>query len=382
MAFPYTLRMKTPHLLLCACLLTPATPRAEESPQALWKESREPLLEVIDLEATRGDLPKSKWIGRDQKDLDREINKLLDDVLKVMEVSGLTEARETYRALGDRIDRRRTEVRELREATLSADEEKSPLEFYKKTREEYLEEIAARETDIQNLKDQQEAQIDLMMEAYQNMGLKLSGEQVRFYLSSISGSDMMDLSAVFDNVRLLNNQLEELVMQSPDDPEAARRYYGIHVTLIHTMRYAHERVLDRIDHLYLDRIGELEKQNDALMKETKDLIRFSDPEHQGLLQSSLNTQEVTADALVLYREHLQNVRDQVYEGQKALDQRFKVAMNAYQTINIAATLAAEMQSAVKDLSALRNMHLPALVPLNSDALQQKFSEITRELEGE
>ncbi|MDF3129659.1 hypothetical protein P0Y35_10680 [Kiritimatiellaeota bacterium B1221] len=373
--------MKTPSLLLCACLFVPLTPRAEENPQALWKQSKDPLLEVIDLEATRGSLPPSKWIGRDQKDLDRDINKLLEEVLEVMEVSGLTEARAAYRSLGNRIDQRRTQVRELREATLSADEEKSPLEFYKKTRAEYIEEIEALETDIDNLKIQQDEQVDRMMTAYQNMGLKLSEEQVRFYLSSISGSDMMDLSAVFDNIRLLNNQLEELVIQSPDDPEAARRYYGIHVTLIHTMLYAHERVLDRVDHLYLDRIAELEKQNDELMKETKDLIRFSDAEHQGLLQSSLNTQEVTADALVLYRQHLQNVRDQVYEGQKALDQRFKVAMNAYQTINIAATLAEEMQSAVKDLSALRNMHLPALVPLNSDALQQKFSEITRELEG-
>lgn len=374
--------MKTSLLLLCASLLFPGFQHAEDAPQELWKQSKGPLLKVIDLEATRGNLPKSKWIGRDQKDLDQDIDNLLDEVLDIMGISGLTEARATYRSLGARIDRRRTEIRELREATLSADEEKSPLEFYKKTREEYLEEIAARETDIDSLKTQQDEQVGLMMEAYRKMGLELSEAQVRFYLSSISGSDMMDLSAVFDNIRLLNNQLEELVIHSPDDPEAARRYYGIHVTLIHTMRYAHERVLNRIDHLYLDRIGELEKQNDELMRETKDLIRFSNPEHLALLQSSLNTQEVTADALVLYRQHLQNVRDQVYEGEKALDQRYQVAMNAYQTINIAATLAAEMKSAVKDLSALRTMHLPALVPLNSDALQQKFSEITRELEGE
>lgn len=356
-------------------------PAQETEVRDLWRQSKDPMLEIVDLENTRGELPETKWLSRDQQDLDRDINRLLEEVVEVMQISGLTEAREKYREFDRRMDRRRIEMRELREATLSADEEKSPLEFYKTTRAEYEEAIEAVEKDIAALKDQQDQEVLRMVEAYRQMGLSLSEEQVRFYLTSVSGADMMDLSALFDNVRILNTQLEELVRKSPDDPEAARRYYGIHVTLIRAMRYAHEQVLDRIDHLYLDRINELENQNNALIRETRQLIRFSEQEHLPLLESSLRTQEVTREALQLYRQHLQQVRAQVYEGQKALDQRFKVAMNAYQTIRIAATLALEMESAVRDLRALRNMHLPALVPLNNQALQQKFSEITRELEG-
>lgn len=366
-------------------ILISSSLRAEEqSPRSreLWQESRDPMLKVMELENTRQDLPKSKWLSRDQKDLDQDINRILDEVVDMMQISGLTEAREAYRDLDARILKRRAEIRDLREATLSAEEDKSPLEFYKKTRADYEEELDALEVDVENLQDQQMAEIGKMMEAYENMGLDLSEQQVRFYLTSISGADMMNLSAVFENIRALNLQLEELVKQSPDDPEAARRYYGIHVTLIRTMLQAHVHVLERIDDLYLDRIKELEKGNDALMKETRGLIRFAEEQHQGLLESSYRTQKVTAQALDLYRDHLKSVRDQVYEAKKALDQRFQVAMNAYQTIQIAATLAEEMQSAVKDLSALREMHLPALIPLNDEALQQKFNEITRELEGE
>jgi len=358
--------------------------QAEEENQharELWQESKDPMLEVMELENTRQDLPRSKWLSRDQKDLDHDINRLLSEVVKIMQITGLTEAREAYRTLSNRIDKRREEIRDLREATLSAEENKSPLEFYKKTRADYEEELAALDVDVEALQKRQLEEIDKMMLAYREMGLDLSEEQVRFYLTSISGADMMDLSAVFENVRTLNLQLEELVKKSPDDPEAARRYYGIHVTLIRTMRKAHSQVLDRIDYLYLDRLDTLEKENDALMKETRQLIRFSVKEHLGLLNSSYRTQQVTAEAIKLYQNHLQSVRDQVYEGKKALDQRFQVAMNAYQTIRIAATLASEMQSAVKDLSALREMHLPALIPLNDEALQQKFNEITRKLEG-
>lgn len=373
--------MKFRFRLLALCLILPVLQAGDPS-QTLWKESKEPLLEIIDLEATRPDLPETKWIGRDQRDLDREINSLLDEVLSVMRISGLTEAREAYGSLEGRISRRQFEIRDLREATLSAPEEKSPLEFYIKTRAVYLEEIEALEEDVRNLRKQQDEQVDSMVKAYREMGIVLDEKQVRFYLTSISGSDMMDLSSVFDNIRQLNTQLEDLVKKSPEDPEAARRYYGIHVTLIRTLLHAHEQVLDRIDHLYLDRIEDLEKKNEALMKETRELLRFSDAEHLPLLESSLSTQQVTEEALILYRQHLVEVRDQIYEGKKSLDQRFQVALNAYRTIKISATLAAEMQSAVKDLRSLRDMHLPALIPLNSDALQQKFSEITRELQGE
>lgn len=382
----YSRNMKiltSPFLVLMGLVCALATAQEPDTAyKTLWQDSKDPILEVMALEATRGDLPASKWVGRDQRDLDRDINKLLDDVLEVMQISGLTDARKRYRNLERRIEKRRVEMRELREATLSADEEKSPLEFYKKTKAEYEAQITALQKDVDALHVQQDTEVGKMMAAYKEMGLQLPEEQVRFYLTSVSGADMMNLSAIFNNVKILNQQLETLVAQSPEDPETARRYYGVHVTLIHSMVYAHQHVLDHIDYLYLPQIDELEKENDILIKETRDLIRFADPTHLDLLNSMARTQQVTHDALELYRNHLQAVRAQVYEGQKALNQRFQVAMNAYRTIRIAASLAAEMQSAVKDLSALREMHLPALIPLNSDALQQKFSEITRELEGE
>lgn len=348
----------------------------------IWKTGKDTLVEVTELEETRTDLPNSKWFSRDRKDLDQDIDKLLDEVLEVLGVSGLTEARDEYIALGERIDARRTEIRELREASLSAPADKSPLEFYKKTRETYREEIEALEKDIASLQVRQDDMVRKLRSEYKEMGLELSEEQVRFYLASVSGEDMMALSSVFHNVRDLNLQLEELVRQSPDDPEAARRYYGIHVALIRSMLRAHEVTLENIDERYLIRIDDLDQQNRTLREETRQLIRFAEPDQKGLLEASLRTQNVTQDALELYREHLKSVRDRIYEGKKSLDRRYEVAQNAYHTIRISSALASEMQAAVKDLNALRAMHLPDMIPLNDEALQRKFSEITRELRGE
>ena len=371
--------------LACGLALTGAPRLAaqdNEHTARIWKEGKDELLEVLELEDERKTLPESKWFSRDQKDADHDINKVLDDVLKMLQISGLTEMRAEYMDMEERIEQRRGEIRDLRERSLSAPADKSPLEFYKKTRDTYLEEIEALEKDIRNLENRQDELVSELAAEYEGMGLKMSEKQVRFYLSSVSGGDVMALSAVFHNVRELNLQLEELVRRSPEDPEAARRYYGIHVTLIRAMMRAHEMTLENIDDRYLERIDDLEAQNRALRKETQRMIRFADPEQKGLLEASLRTQNVTQEALELYRDHLKNVRDRVYEGKKALQVKHEVALNAYHTIRISSMLASEMQSAVKDLNALRDMHLPDMIPLDDEALERKFSEITRELRGE
>ena len=56
-----------------------------------------------------------------------------------------------------------------------------------------------------------------------------------------------------------------------------------------------------------------------------------------------------------------------------------VAWNAYQTIRIAATLAEEMTQAVQDLQTLRSLDVPELVPLQDEAIQRKFRELSEQL---
>ncbi len=58
-----------------------------------------------------------------------------------------------------------------------------------------------------------------------------------------------------------------------------------------------------------------------------------------------------------------------------------MANNAYDTITISSALAAEMQTAIKDLTALSGMYMPEIVPFDSAAIEQKFSEITATLEN-
>jgi hypothetical protein len=192
----------------------------------------------------------------------------------------------------------------------------------------------------------------------------------------------MALSAVFDNVRALNGQLERMLRESPGDPEAARRYYGIHVVLIRAVVAAHEATLANIEDRYLARIDGLAEQNAAVRRQTEALLKKAAPGQRRILEANRRAQDTTDEALALYRRHLESVRDRLETALAAVRGRYEIARNAYETISISSALAAEMQTALEDLAALREMSLPELIPFDSEALAQKFSEITAALAAE
>ena len=344
-----------------------------------WASSGKTLAEILELEELREELPESKWLGRDQKDVDREVGRLIEELVDVLRVNGLGAAREEMLKLEMLEEKRRSELRAVREKSALAPQDVSVLEFYKKDREAFQKEAVALEEEIATIREAQDVLLDDMLRTARASGLEVDERQMTFLLHTVSGSDLLDLSAVFQNVRELNQLLEGLVREDPEDTEAARRYYGIHVVLLRTLRQAHEDVLDRLDTRYLPRVEELTLENEALQEETKKLLRFAEPSQRELLRSSRDTQRVTEQALEVYEDYLRSIRDRVYEARKELQQRIDVAWNAYQTIRIAATLADEMSAAVQDLQTLRSLEVPDLLPLQEEALQQKFLELSEQL---
>lgn len=373
--------MKIPGLFIFPLLLAGLRVWGQTD-STLWKDGREDIEAALDLEEEKAGLPESKWFGRDRKSAEKDIDKILDEVLDVFVSTRATDLRAEYIALGERIATRREKIRDLRERMISAPEEVSPLEFYKKTRANLQEEMEASERDIRELETAREGKVDALRREFASLGIEMPDEQLRFHLDTASGGDVMTLGAVFQNVREFNAQLENLMRGDAGDTEAARRYYGMHVVLIRTLLRAHDLTLERIDEDYLPRLDTLEKENDRLRKETKEMVRYASRDEKPLLNASLRTQHTTAEAIDLYRRHLRALRDDVYEAQKKIRRRYEVALNAFHTIRVSAMLMREMESALKDLSALRDLDLPDLVPINDAAIRDKFFDIGNRLRGD
>ena len=72
---------------------------------------------------------------------------------------------------------------------------------------------------------------------------------------------------------------------------------------------------------------------------------------------------------------MNELRTRVVASREKTERRYLVAKNTYDTIVIASALVTEMESCVQDLMALKEMHLPDMVPLDDGAVREKFAEI-------
>ena len=340
-----------------------------------WDDCRDKLGEVIELEAEKPGLPRRAWVRRDREDVDEDIDSLLDRVLDALELSEMTECRQRYAALDEKIKAAEASLAEYREARVFAPVD-GGLNPFAKTRESYARKIELLTEDVAQYRRDKAELVSALRKAYEQMGIELSSEQVSFYLSSVSGKDIVGLSAVFHNVGQLNGKLEELVAQSPGNTETAKRYYGIHVVLIRTLIRAHETIIRDIEEHYVPKISELRHLNEATARETDQLMEQATDDQKTTLLASRNTQNETAKALNVYGEHLEDVKARLGRSLDALNGRYQVAKNAYDTIRVAASLVSEMQACIRDLTTVRQMHLPDLLPLDNEALQKRFGEIT------
>ncbi|MDA3875437.1 MAG: hypothetical protein PF795_15930 [Kiritimatiellae bacterium] len=349
--------------------------------QELWRDSRAPLSELVELRNEKETLPESRWVGRDQRKVDREMDKIKDRLLQVLERSELTRQRDAYHAIVDQQESLRLELRDLRERRISAPDQKSTHQVFTKTREDYADDISEIEDHLRELDRQREERVKDMQAEYAEMGIELKEDQVQFYLSSVSGDDIMAMSSLFHHTREINQQLEDLIKANPEDIDSSRRYYGVHVVLLETMQHAHEKMVEKIDHQYLGALSELEQENDRLIEETENLLSRSTVNEQDLLLRNRQLQELTGRTLVAYRHHLDQVRAQVSDRLDQLRRRHEIAANSYATLRVSSALASQIAQLMKELNTLQGMHLPELLPFENEVLEEKFKAITKELEG-
>lgn len=368
--------------VLLACLApVPFPALAEDADPATraWEACREKLTRALRIEEEKRNLPRSAWFRRDRNSANKDIDALLDDALEALAVSPMVNLRARHAVLETEIREARGRVSRYSEEKIFAPESTSALNPFSRSRKDYERKIDELRTRIDALQKQKDELVVKLQKEYAAIGVALSREQVRFYLSSVSGEDIVGLSAVFNNVKELDLQLAGLIRQDPGNTDSARRYYGVHVVLIRTVMRAHEAVVDKIEDHYIPRIADLARRNRRAAEETQRLLRDADGSDRGVLEGSARAQEVTGTAIEIYAQHLKDLRERVSAAREELRSRYDVARNAYDTIMVASSLVDDMTSCIKDLGALQEMHLPEMLTIDSDALQVKFDEITAAL---
>jgi hypothetical protein len=350
------------------------TPEETDAFAEVWTGVVPKLEETVSLEEAQRDLPERAWFRRDRSDVREEIDQLLDESVAILAQSPVQRYRDEIQTLDEQIAAAHADLDRYRKERVAA----PAKSLTAKTVEDYDRLIDEREQDIERYR----AELDRIKREFagelREMGLELTDEQVDFLLSTVVGDNIVDLGIVFDNVKAITVQLEELVRESGEDLQSARRYYGMYVVLLRALNRMHLDVEQAIEQQYIPQINAIAKRAQALSDETRRLAR-DHPEKAAVLNGNLEAQRLTLSAADVYRDYLKQQAVQVRSARVALEEDIATAWNTYETVRVSGELVDLVRSSQQLLDGLLDRQVPALRPFENLAMQREIAKLTDQL---
>ncbi len=340
----------------------------------LWNGVLPTLEETLALQERQATLPKHRWIGEDQASAQAEIDQLLDQTVAILSTSTNQDYRQRIRSLQQEIARARQDQAEYRRQRVSAPSDS----FLKKTVADYDKAIANRQTDITRFEADLERVKHEFAADLRAMGLELSDDQLDFMLSTVVGDNLIDLGILFDNIKAITGQLERLVEESGEDLQSARRYYGLYVVLLKSLRQMHLQVELAIINNYIPRIDAIAQRARELTSQAQALLKEA-PDKREILTANLEAQRLTIEAAGVYRQYLDEQGRQITAARVALERDIATAWNTYETVRVSGELVGIFKSSRKLLDGLISRQVPRPRPFRNLEMQREFEKLTDQL---
>lgn len=356
--------------------------RRKERAAEIFGEVMEPLTEASEAYDRHEGLDESSWFGTDQEDNMELINEILDQAMGVLGVGEIAETRQRLRTLEEETIELEADLLELREERVSAPlaEDLSKLEKTFKTSREDID-IAIGEAEVGIVEREAEMR-DLeitFVEHMQDIGVELDLESARSLLSTVTGDDFVQMCVVFDNVRGVTLQLQELTEQSGESLDAAKRYYGSYVVLIRLMDRIQKDFVQRTREEMVPRLAELAEEAELLIKDAKRNLKKGGDETIGAQNIASN--QLTIDATGYYVEYLKAQADEIETLNAELAVDLRDAINTYQTVSLSSEVATLMRESSRNFAALTKLQLPDLRGFDNAELRAEFERLTERVGG-
>ena len=363
------------------------TPRKQEQEPAGEEFERvlptlEETLELLDKEEN---LPKRTWLwGEDQRSNRRRIDVLLDEAIESLGISGLNEARDQIHELEQQVRDTRRTISEYQRKRVSAPKHDSlgvVGKTLKTTREDYDKLISEEEANIAEWENEMTRLRGEFAGSLRGIGLELDEEAVAGLLASVTGDDVVSMAIVFDNVRRVTDQLQNLTEQSGEDLETAKRYYGMYVVLVEVLNHIQQSFIDQVKEDHVPALRKFEEQATKNIEEAQDLIRGGKGD-EAVLRGNITANETTRRAAQLYVSYLEQQAQMVEAENEQVKKTLATARNTYATVKLSSDLATLMESGRQSFNTLMKLKLPYLREFKNDALRREFERMTEQLRGE
>jgi len=342
----------------------------------VWSKITPELDKALDLQDEQDSLPHSSWFGKDKGDVRDELNAILDEAIEILGISNATNVRQEIQALEREIQESKKKIAEYRQKKIGAPVKskwKTTISDYEAKIEQMQGVIRQYETDIESLKAK-------FSYALSEMGINLTYEQVDLLLSSVVGDDIIQGSVVYANVKEISQQLMKLTVDSGEDFNISKRYYGLYTILLKILLHMQNTFIHRIDESYIPKINDIVNEVDNVRSNTKRLLKETKKEaHRKHLLANLEAQDLTVKTADLYKRHLLGQREKVESANRKTIADFEVARNTYKTVKVSGELVNLLRSSQKAFETLMNIQTPDLLVFENLQMKEEFASLTKKL---
>ena len=312
-----------------------------------------------------------------------DLNELLDEAIDVLDVSEVTDYRQRIREANHAIAVSHQKIADYQRQRVSASwaKEQSQLEKvnpFKLSKEAIDERIRNEHESIEKQQVALTALKTSFVAELARIGVQVDDSGVDALLHSVSGDDIVTMSVVFDNIKQLTVQFQELTEESGEALDAAKRYYGMYVVMIHVMDRIQDTFISDIREEHIPRLKEFADQADHNIAQAHTLLDASQGDSE-TLEANITSNRLTKKTALLYVEYLERNAELVAKENEAAQVNLATAMNTYNTVKLSSDVAALMSTGRRNFDTLMRLQIPALREFDNDAIRKEFQRMTEDL---
>ena len=353
----------------------------EEDTRRFFEQAHDALDNALEMFDEKHQLPAEadlriyQFMSTTQEDQQEKIQSYLDVAAEALGVSGITDRREKIAELKKQIETDLGRITVYQRKKISApDSTYNPLVT---TRSGYEKKIQKSRESIEVAKEEIQAEKDALLAQLNKIGMELDPETIDMLLESVTGDEFVKISVIFDNAKRFALKLEKLTEQSGEDPEAAKKYYGVYLMLLKTVDRLQNKFVDNVDTEYYPQLEKFAQQAQKNIDDAERAIKLGG--NAQVLRNNIASNEETYDVAMFYKESLSHQKHQMMMANLECKKNILTAANTYKTAALSKDMAELMAVSRRAFDAITSLAVPDLRPFENKKMKKAFSEMTRQL---
>ena len=341
-------------------------------------------------------LPKDSILGKDKQDAEENLDELIDEILQILEISEASKIKEQYRTIENLIQEERYEISTYKEKRMFAKKKKDDsFSNLVPDASKFLPDSSIKDS-IQSLTATTKSDYDRIIKnkneniiAYQEelallrenlsselekKDINISPEQLEVWLSSVVGDDIISMNVIFQNVKQVTQQLQELTQETNENLEFARKYYGMVVILNRIIVKMQEKFIFKVEANIVPQLNEYKSDALSNIKEAKKLLIKN--KNNQTLKANVNANEFTVKVIKFYRKVVTNQKNKIKKSLLKSKESVRISLNTYKTVKLSSMVSELIKDGLENFETVEKLQLPVITKFENKQMQEEFKKLS------